>query len=245
MLPAALPATAGPTVVISVLPKQQHQDALGSISVHSPCLVPTERPELVRECPEGGLICSAFPSSLEKAVESFAFQQKNHRSPCGHYTFLDPPCVVSELVCAAISTFTSPFCAASSVLGAAQALPQGRNHSWGWDVCQKEPVWFLPSTQRCSVLCASLGAPTASAGAHTAAAAACPGALGWGWCGPCCPGWCAPWEDFGTGSQRGVSGTASWRQGSACEPSQAGRLGSQKQSERQGFGSLCRILPQW
>lgn len=122
MLPAALPpslATAGPAVVISVLAKQQHQNALQH-GIHQ-CARPlsdTHRerewrmPEVVRECPEGVMICSGFPNALEKVVESFAFQQKNE-SLSQHYASLHPPCVVSEFVSAAVLTFTSPFRAAS------------------------------------------------------------------------------------------------------------------------------------
>lgn len=86
MLPAALPLTPGPTVVILVLAKQQHQNALQH-GVHQ-CACPLsdthgERawrmPEIVRECPEGVMICSGFPSALEKVVESFAFQKKKKK----------------------------------------------------------------------------------------------------------------------------------------------------------------------
>lgn len=86
--------------------------SMGFISVHALCLIPVEKmPGVVRECPEGVMICSGFPSALEKGVVSFAFQKKA-QNPFWHYAFLPPPRAVSELVYAAILTFTSPFCAA-------------------------------------------------------------------------------------------------------------------------------------
>lgn len=269
MLPAALPPTAGPTVVISVLAKQQHQNALQR-GVHQ-CARPlsdthAERawrmPEVVRECPQGVMIRSGFPSALEKVVESFAFQKKKKiiKSPFWHYAFLHPPRVVSELLSAAILTFTSPFCAASfprtlcprSSPDSSRGLLSRRS----LDVQQQGGARrSLPpssrTTQGLSALCQPEGTPQPRWGSHSCSPCCCclPSSFGM-----CLRGWWlqqvgpASREGCGriwacTGSQRGVSGTGGWRQGSACEPSQAGRLGSQKQSERHGFGSLCRLLP--
>lgn len=89
--------TAGPTVVISVLAEQQHPKALQG-GVHQRAWLLAEihgqrawrMPELVRERPEGVMLCSGFPSALEKVVGSFAFQQKE-RSPFWYLAFLHLP----------------------------------------------------------------------------------------------------------------------------------------------------------